>query len=385
MKNPQSKKRIKVFIALNTAWNLVNFRAGLIRAMVAEGYEVVSVAPQDDYVARLSPLGCRFVPLPMDNKGTNPIQDVLLLWRFFWLIRKERPDVYLGYTVKPNVYGSIAAHVLGVPVVNNIAGLGAVFIREGWLNRLVRWLYRVALARSSKVFFQNDEDRALFVDGKLVDGAVADRLPGSGIDLTQFVPVALPNKAIVRFLLIARMLWDKGVGEFVEAARVLRLQGVQAEFCLLGFLDVQNPAAISRQQMNEWVEEGVVSYLGVSDNVREEIAQADCIVLPSFYREGTPRTLLEAAAMARPIVTTDWVGCRDVVDDGVNGYLCKPRDAVDLANKMAKIMELSAEERVAMGLRGRAKVEREFDEQIVIGKYLEAIKAMTQSRKLNFG
>lgn len=351
----------------------MNFRAGLIRAMVAAGYEVVAVAPPDGYAPRLVEFGCRYVPLPMDNKGTHPGRDFLLFWRFLQLMRKERPAAYLGYTIKPNIYGSLAAHLLSVPVINNIAGLGTVFIRKGWLTRLVRGLYRLALSRSVKVFFQNNEDRALFVSGKLISDVVADRLPGSGIDLGHFMPAPLPNREPLRFLLVARMLWDKGVGEFVEAARMLKKQGISADFCLLGFLDVQNPAAISRQQMNEWVEEGIIRYLGVSDHVAEEVALADCVVLPS-YREGVSRTLLEAAAMARPIVTTDSVGCRDVVDDGINGYLCKPQDAADLADKISKMAGLSHAERTAMGLRGREKVVREFDEQIVIGKYLATIK-----------
>ena len=363
-------------IALNTAWNLVNFRSGLIRALVSHGYEVVAVAPSDEYVPQLAALGCRFVPLPMDNKGTHPGRDLMLLMRFVRLMRQEQPDVFLGFTVKPNVYGSLAAHISGVPVINNVAGLGTVFIKGGWLNRLVRGLYQVALARSRKVFFQNEDDRQLFITGGLVDGALTDRLPGSGVDLKKFEPAYLPGRSQMRFLLIARMLWDKGVGEYVEAARLLKSRGLNAEVCLLGFLDVQNPAAISKSQMDEWVAEGVVRYLGVSDNVREEIAQADCIVLPSFYREGTPRTLLEAAAMARPIITTDSVGCRDVVDDGVNGFLCRPRDASDLADKMERTICMSQTERGAMGLSGREKVEREFDEKIVIDKYLAAIEAV---------
>jgi len=179
----------------------------------------------------------------------------------------------------------------------------------------------------------------------------------------------------MRFLLIGRMLSDKGVGEFVEAAGLLKRRGVDAEFCLLGFLDVQNPAAITRKQMDDWIAEGAVRYLGASDNVREEIAQADCVVLPS-YREGTPRTLLEAAAMARPIITTDAVGCREVVDDGVNGFLCRSRDAADLAEKMAQMVAMNRELRETMGLRGREKVEREFDEKIVINKYLQTINTV---------
>lgn len=364
-----------IVIALNAAWNLVNFRAGLIRGLVAAGYEVVAIAPSDQYAPRLTELGCRYIPLPMDNKGTHPGQDLLLFWRFLQLMRNEKPFVYLSYTVKPNIYGSLAAHLLDIPVINNIAGLGAVFIRKGWLTRLVCGLYRLALSRSTKVFFQNEEDRGLFISKKLVSASITGCLPGSGVDLDRFRPIPLSEKAPLRFLLIARMLWDKGVGEFVEAARILKQRGLAVEFCLLGFLDVQNPSAISRQQMEEWVAEGVIYYLGVSDNVEEEIARADCVVLPS-YREGTPRSLLEAAAMARPIVTTDAVGCRNVVDDGVNGYLCKPRDAVDLAEKIACMATLTHEERQTMGQQGREKMEREFDEQIVINKYLQAIKTI---------
>lgn len=370
---------IKIVICLNTAWNLANFRAGLIRAMVAEGYEVVAVAPDDKYAASLGSLGCRFVPMPMDNQGTHPGRDALLLLRLFQLLRAERPDVYLGYTVKPNVYGSLAAHFLGIPVINNIAGLGAVFGKTGLLVNVVRALYRAALGRSVKVFFQNNDDRKLFIAGELVRPEVTDLLPGSGVDLSKFT--ALPRRTLghethkFRFLLIARMLWDKGVGEYVQAAKQIHQRWPQVECCLLGFLDVQNPGAITQSQMDDLVAQGVV-YLGVSDDVRAEIAEADCIVLPSYYREGTPRTLLEAAAMARPIITTDAVGCREVVDDGVNGYLCKVRDAGDLAEKMEKMLSLSSEQRSEMGLRGRAKMEAEFDEQIVIGKYLAAIEAI---------
>jgi glycosyltransferase involved in cell wall biosynthesis len=370
----------KVIIALNTAWNLLNFRSGLIRALVTNGYEVVAVAPYDDYAHQLKALRCRFVALPMDNKGTHPGRDFLLLWRFYKLLKKERPDVFLGYTVKPNVYGSLAAHSLSIPVVNNIAGLGTVFIRGGWLSWLVRSLYRAALSRSAMVFFQNDDDRKMFVSEGLVSEKITGRLPGSGIDLQSFSPCALPGRTTLRFLLIARMLRDKGVLEFVEAARILKRRGVNAEFCLLGFLDAQNPTAISRDQMDEWVADEAVRYLGVSDNVRAEIALADCVVLPS-YREGTPRTLLEAAAMARPIVTTDTVGCREVVDDGSNGYLCRVRDTRDLADKMEKICLLTPDERALMGLSGRKKAEREFDEQIVIKMYLDAIASIRNADK----
>jgi len=277
--------------------------------------------------------------------------------------------------VKPNVYGSLAAHSLGIPVVNNIAGLGAVFIEDGWLARLVRLLYRLALARSACVFFQNEDDRRLFIDGGIVRAKLTQRIPGSGINPDHFteVPPSPLSGRPFRFLLIARMLWDKGVGEYVEAARRIRCRLPNAEFGLLGFLDVQNPAAISREQIQAWMDERVVNYLGVSEDVKPHIAASDCVVLPS-YREGLPRTLLEAMACGRPVITSDTTGCRDVVEDGVNGYLCRVRDAADLADKMERIMRLSPQERAEMGRRGRDKVRQDFDEQLVIDRYLSEIK-----------
>jgi glycosyltransferase involved in cell wall biosynthesis len=365
----------KILISLNAAWNLVNFRAGLIRSLVAQGYDVVAVAPHDEYAPRLEKLGCRYIPLPMDNRGTHPGRDIQLLWRFFRLFQNERPDLFLGYTVKPNVYGSLAAHALSIPVINNIAGLGTVFVKDSWLTRLVRLLYRLAFAKSRRVFFQNDDDRRAFVESGLVRVGQADRVPGSGIDLQGFSPAPpLPRDGRkLRFLLVARMLWDKGVGEYVAAARLVRQRFPDVEFCLLGFLDVQNPAAISGDQMEAWVAEGTLNYLGVTDDVRPHIAAADCIVLPS-YREGVPRSLLEAAAMGRAIVTSNAVGCREVVEDGVNGFLCQPRDAADLAEKLERMIELSPAARAEMGRRGREKMEREFDERIVIDRYLTIIR-----------
>ena len=366
----------KILISLNTAWNLLNFRAGLIGGLISSGYEVVAVAPKDEYVVKLELLGCRFVHLEMDNQGTQPIRDLLLLWRFFRLLKTEKPDLCLFYTVKPNVYGSLASRLCGIPFINNVSGLGAVFIQGGWLRRFVSALYRLAFRNSYRVFFQNRDDLGLFLENKLVKVALTDVLPGSGINLHRFTPADdIDRKSLnspFRFLLIARMLKDKGVVEFVNAAQLLKESGVKAEFFLLGFLDVQNPAAISSEQMKEWTDQGFVKYLGVSDDVREHIASADCIVLPS-YREGTPRTLLEAAAMGKPIITTDVVGCKEVVEHGVNGFLCEVKNAQDLSLKMKEMLLLSEGQRRMMGENGRLKMEKEFDENIVIQKYLQAI------------
>jgi len=368
----------KVIIAINTAWNLVNFRIALIRAIQDEGFEVVAVSPFDAYAADLAAFGIRHVVMPMDNRGTNPIKDLMLFLRMLLLLMREKPAAYLGYTIKPNIYGSLAAQCLGIPVINNISGLGATFIKENLVTKLVKMLYRFALRKSSKVFFQNEDDCRLFVDAGLVSAEVADLLPGSGISLDHFSHKPLPaSRTSFKFLLIARMLWDKGVGEYVLAAKSIRAMHPQAEFHVLGFVDVLNPQAISRTEMELWAAEGHIHYLGETKDVRPYIDKAHCVVLPS-YREGTPRSLLEAAAMGRPLITTDVPGCREVVDHGINGYLCEVRNATDLAQQMLTLMAHADEVLHDMGRASRLKAERQFDERIVIEKYLDAIREVSR-------
>ena len=376
---------MKVMIALNSAWNLLNFRAGLIRALLADGHTVILLAPADEHVPALEAFGARFIHLPMRTHGTNPLSDLVLLWRFVRQIQRERPDVLMAYTAKPNVYGSMAAHALGIPVVNNIAGLGSAFIKGGRLVLVLTNLYRFALTRSKRVFFQNPDDYRQFVEMSLVRTAQCAVLPGSGVDLQRFQPVPLPNlqekdKRNLQnvndrqfiFLLVARLLKDKGVQEFVDAARLLKSNYPWAEFALLGFKDSQNPNAVSEDQLALWQEKGWVTYWGSSADVREPLALADCVVLPS-YREGTPRTLLEAAAMGRPLVATDVPGCREVVRHGFNGLLCRPRDAQDLANQMQAILQMPAAQLAQMGQASRQYVEERFDEQRVIDAYLQVL------------
>lgn len=380
---------MKVMIALNSAWNLLNFRAVLIRALLADGHTVVLIAPADEHVPALQALGARFVNLPMRTHGTNPLFDLVLLGRFVRELRRERPDVLMAYTAKPNVYGSMAAHALGIPVVNNIAGLGSAFIKGGWLALVLTTLYRFALNRSKRVFFQNPDDYRQFVEMGLVRAAQCAVLPGSGVDLQRFQPVPLPslkcaykvdikstNERRFVFLLVARLLKDKGVQEFAEAACLLKSSYPWAEFALLGFKDSQNPNAVSEAQLSLWHEKGWVTYWGSSTDVREPLALADCVVLPS-YREGTPRTLLEAAAMGRPLVATDVPGCREVVRHSFNGLLCRPHDAQDLADQMQAILQMPAEKLAQMGEASRRLVEERFDEQLVIDAYQKVLDELT--------
>ena len=367
-------KNKKIAIVLNTSWNIYNFRLGLIRALKDAGNEVVVIAPYDKYSDILSE-EFEYHDIKINNKGTNPKEDIKTTIDFYKLYKKIKPDIVLHYTIKPNIYGTIACSILGIKTINNIAGLGTLFIKQNFVTKIAKWLYKYSQSKADKIFFQNSDDFEMFTSEGLVTKHKCDVLPGSGVDTNKFIPIDFESgDNTFRFLLIARMLWDKGLGEYVEAARIIKKKYPSVEFQLLGFLDVINKSAISKEQMQQWVDEGLVNYLGVSDDVKVQIAKADCIVLPSFYREGTPRTLLESASMAKPIITTDNVGCRDVVDDGVNGYLCEVRNAQDLADKMEMMLNLSEDERKLMGEAGRVKMINEFDESIVINKYLKVIK-----------
>ncbi len=348
-----------ILMVSNTTWYIYNFRGRLISALIEAGYEVIAFSPRDSYVSRVEALGARHVHLELDNAGTNPVRDLAAVAGMIAVLRRERPEVLLTYTPKVNIYISLAARIVGIPVIANVSGLGRAFITGGWLKAVARLLYRAALRHPSLIFFQNEEDRAEFVKAGLVTFEKTKRLPGSGVNVDRFCPRARDDgEQSFVFLLAARLLWDKGVGEFVEAARRLKCELPNAEFRLMGFLDVLNPSAISREQVEQWTAEGVVRYMGVTDDMPAAYAGADCVVLPS-YREGMPRTLLEAASMGLPIITTDTTGCRDTVEDGVTGFLCQLKDAHDLADKMRRMLMLSDEKRIAMGCAGREKMLRE--------------------------
>ncbi|GGG27745.1 glycosyltransferase family 4 protein [Hymenobacter glacieicola] len=371
---------MRVAVVINTSWNIWNFRRSLVKALQAAGHEVLAIAPPDDYSARLeTELGCRYVPILMENKGTNPVKDAQLTRRFYRIYRRERPDVVLHYTIKPNIYGTLAAKLAGIPSVNNVSGLGTVFIVKNFVSRVALGLYRFAFKFPKRVFFQNDDDRQLFLQHGLVDKRVTDVLPGSGIDTQRFRPAAtFERHEPFTFLMIARVLYEKGVEEYFEAARLVRAAHPTTRIQLLGGIDESGGVGVKRAVFEQWLQAGHVEYLGTSDDVAAHIRQADCVVLPS-YREGTPKTLLEAAAMGKPIVTTDVPGCRETVIHGQNGLLCEVRNAADLAAKMRQVLELPNQELEQMGKAGRQLAERKFDEQIVLDKYLAIVREVTKN------
>ncbi len=376
---------LRIALVCNTAFAIYQYRQGLIRTLVARGVEVTVIAPRDRTTPLLEQMGCRCIELHVASKGTNPRDDLRTMLSLYRLYRSIRPHVVFHYTIKPNIYGSIAAKLAGVDSVAVTTGLGYVFIQKSRAARIAKLLYRFAFRFPREIWFLNQDDEAAFHEQKLLAHPERARLlHGEGVDLDQFAFTPMQNRQngyenqqrAISFVLIGRLLWDKGVGEYVEAARRLRATYPHARFQLLGPVGVDNPSAISQAEVDAWVREGVIEYLGEAHDVRPLIAAADCVVLPS-YREGVPRTLMEASAMGRPIVATDVPGCREVVADGVNGLLCEARNVDSLASKLARMLEMSDDERRAMGERGRAKVAQEFDERVVVERYKSLIQQLT--------
>ncbi|WP_333714752.1 glycosyltransferase family 4 protein [Yoonia sp.] len=363
-----------IVITTNLSFVAANFRGGLIRALVAAGHRVTVLAPEDRYSKTLRRMGAEVVPVPIARNGANPLVEARSLAMIHARLRHLRPDMVFSYTIKNNIYAGLACRALGLAFVPNVTGLGPAFGSRGVLGGVVRWLYGVALRRAVRVFFQNADDRAVFVDKGVVAPDRAHLLPGSGVNLTRFAMAGMPDDEHVVFLVVARMLRDKGIGVFVEAARGLKARHPAVAFQLLGPVDPDSKTAIPQAQIDAWVAEGVVTYLGSKADVRPAIRQAHCVVLPSFYREGTPRSLLEAGAMGRPLITTDMPGCRDTVADGVNGFLVPPQDAKALAEAMGRFLALTPAQRAAMGAASRRHVESHYDERIVVDAYLDLIK-----------
>ncbi|MFN3839893.1 MAG: glycosyltransferase family 4 protein [Cyclobacteriaceae bacterium] len=363
---------MRVAVVLNTSWNIYNFRINLIKSLQARGHEVHTVAPYDEYTPNLTEIGCIHHPVKMDSRGANPVKDAALIFELRSIYKRIKPDVILHYTIKPNVYGTLAAAWLRIPVINNVCGLGTVFLKNDFISRVAVLLYRLSFRFANKVFFQNPDDLQLFLNRKLVTENRVDLLPGSGIDLNRFSPAPLKRGGPFTFLLISRLITDKGVLEYIDAVKKLKAEGLEAKFQVLGAIDEEHKRGISKSVIDQWIQSETIEYLGTTEDVRTFIQQADCVVLPS-YREGTPRTLLEAASSSRPIIATNVPGCNQVVDDQVNGFLCNLKDANDLADKMRKMAALNESELNQLGQNGRKKMEAYYDESIVINKYLDAL------------
>lgn len=361
---------MKVIVFVNTSWNIYNFRPGLIRALQKAGYEVHTLAPEDDYSIHLTAMGCIYHPVKMKSTGSNPFFDLDLIRRIHKLYRIIKPQIILHYTVKPNIYGTMVARWLQIPSISTVTGLGTVFLTSGKTNRIAQYLYRRAFRYPKKIYFHNQSDLDAFRELKLLTQSNYDLIPGSGIDIVRFSPeLPPPKRPPFIFLMMARLIEEKGIREYIEAAAIIRNEGLSVRCQLLGALAPDHKRSIPMEEISL----GQIEYLGDTNDVRKYINESHAVVLPS-YREGLSRSLLEAAAMAKPIIASDVPGCKEVVKDQINGLLCKPGNATDLGEKMKELQSLSTEQLEKMGNAGRSLVLKHFAEDLVIKIYLNTIK-----------
>ena len=356
----------------NTSWGMYRFRGDLVRNFVSLGHKVVVVAPEDEYSIKIRELGSKFIPLDVDRKGANPFKDFLYFLRLIRVVLNERPSVVFTYTIKPILYGTIAAWLGQVPQrIAVTTGLGNAFSSDKLINFVAKFLYKVSICFASEVWFLNSDDAEVFLNYRLVAEKKVFLLVGEGVDVDHFAPVGSPGPHT--FTLISRMLWDKGVGLFVEAARELKPKYPHLNFLLVGPVDNGNPEGISSNQLEKWNDEGWVKYLGPTDDVKGVLSLTTCLVHPTYYKEGLPRVLMEASAMGVPCITTDIPGCRDVIVDGLNGFLIPPRSSEALVLAIKKFIELSGERKNELSSQGRARMIHNFSSEKINSIYLSKL------------
>ncbi|WP_162915634.1 glycosyltransferase family 4 protein [Paraflavitalea soli] len=370
-----SHKSCIAFVS-NSAWSVYNFRLDVINNLLTQGYEVIVMAPDDDYSSLLRENGCRFVPLNFDNKTKNPFHDLSFYRQLKQLYRRHKPDFIFHYVAKPNIYGSLAAAANDIPSVAVITGLGYAFAKTNWLYQLMRLLYKKSLRKAREVWFLNNEDARVFIDEKIVNIEKVKVLPGEGINTSYFAPFSTPRSSskTFTFLMSTRLLRSKGIGLYADAARILKKKNYDVRFELIGFFENHHPDSISHEELARWEKEGLIHYGGFAKDVRPFLVRADCFVFPSFYNEGIPRCLMEAAAMELPVITSMNRGCKEVVLNNSTGYICNRHDPFDLADKMEKMINLSPEERARMGKNGRSLVIRKFSIDVIIDEYTDTLQ-----------
>ena len=368
---PGAPNKLIAFVSSN-AWSVYNFRLDVLRHLLGQGFRILVIAPDDGYSSLLIKEGCQFIHIDFDNKTESPLQDISLYRQLKRIYKANRPDFIFHFVIKPNIYGSLAAARLNIPSVSVVTGLGYPFAKQNWLYHLVKLLYRRAMRRVTEAWFLNNEDAKVFITEKIISIQKVKVLPGEGVNTDHFtpeLPATLPKNGRFIFLMSCRLLWSKGIGVYADAARILQKKNIDARFELIGFFEKHHPDTITEEQLHKWEREGLIHFNGFAKDVRPYLKNADCLVFPSFYNEGVPRGLMEAASMELPIITSLNRGCKEVVLNNSNGYVCTPNDPFDLADKMEKMMNLTEDERNRMGKNGRALVIKKFNVSRVIEEY----------------
>lgn len=359
-----------MLIANDTTY-VYNLRYEIIERLIREGYEVAVVCEKQLYVEEIKESGADFLPMTINRHSKNPLTDLSMIRMFYKILRKHRPDIVLTYNIKPNVYAGLACERLDIPYITNITGLGTAVEYPGLIQRITVLLYKIALKKAACVFFQNRENMKFFAKKNILCKRNRKRLiPGSGVNLEKYSVLEYPATEEVHFIFVARILKEKGIDQYLEAAKEIRKKYENVYFHVIGGCDDKEYVEILRKED----ESGNIIYHGLQKNMLEYQKMSSCIILPSYYPEGMNNVLLESAASGRPIITTSRSGCGEIVEDGVTGFIVKERDTRDLVCKIEKFLAMSYEERREMGLAGRRKVKREFDREIVVQAYVDEIK-----------
>lgn len=365
-------KMSRILFLVNHDVVIYNFRLEIVERYLSEGHEVHVSSPFGERISDLVSLGVVFHEIKIDRHGMNPVKEIQLLREYKKLIRKVSPDIILGFTIKPNIYGAIAARKCKIPFVANITGLGTAVENKGLVQKITILLYKYAFRNIRRVFFQNKENQQFFVNHKIAVNKHS-LLPGSGVNLQRFSFCPYPESEITKFAFISRIMKEKGIDQFLAAAEYIKNKYANVEFHICGFCEEDYCG-----RLQELHDSKTVIYHGMVRDISSFMKEMNVIVHPSYYPEGISNVLLEACATGRPIITTDRAGCREVVDDEVNGYVVREKDSADLIKKIEQFLSLTYEQKTQMGLRGREKVERDFDRNFVVDKYVAVVSELTK-------
>ena len=363
----------KILILSNHFITLFNFRKELIQRLIYEGHEVYISMPKSDENSFFIEMGCRVIETSVDRRGVNPIRDFGLILKYIRIMREVKPDIVFSYTIKPNIYGSIASNITRNMQINNITGTGATFLEWDNVSEIAKFLYKISVKKSHKVFFQNSGDRDLFIRNKMVNDNYS-LLPGSGVNLEQFQLIDFPSDEVTNFIFIGRIMELKGIDQYLETAKEVKREYPNTNFYIAGFIEEDRYKVV----IDEYNSKGIVNFLGFQQDIRSWIEKCHCTVLPSHGGEGVPNVLLESAAMGRVCIASRIAGSTEVIEDGVTGYLFDKGNAEDLTKKVKQFLDLEPEDKKKMGKAGRVKVENEFDRQIVIDRYLNLLYCVTK-------
>lgn len=374
-------KRLSIAIIYNATHHVLLFKSELIKAIKKNGYKVVVLASKDNYTKKLLDIVDEYHEIKLDSSGINPVKDLYLIHQIYRILKKVKPATILNFTIKPVIYGTFAAQLLGnIAVINTITGLGTAFISKGLTNKIAKFLYKFTFKYSYLVFFQNPDDKQLFKELNIISKDNTKLVSGSGVDLLKFYPSNNKKTDKIKILFIGRIIADKGIYELIEAAEIIKKEYSNVTFTLMGMLGVKNRTSISKSEVDNWVNNGVIEFIPFKEDIRSFLSDSHLVVLPS-YREGTPKTLIEAASMAKPLIATDVPGCREVVIHEVNGFLCEVKNSGSLAEAIKRFIKLDYSDKIQMGLKSRELAERKFDIKKVNNSYINELNIIKNGKR----